>query len=194
MREWLYLAVVPVFVFSLACFYRLLQRDLVLSVVPAGVTTWVVYYLIHNFYARSLGYVQSRKQGGTGQMKTLFIRFARFTVLIFVGLALLNMTLLMLYDSGIDQGLLFIIAPVPFIIVGVILMKFGDILKQPPKLTVIRIESFPKSNGPQIAGVISRHTGIDGVDDLLKKLPVEFEVEAETSEDLKSPLVQLGCN
>ncbi len=186
MRQWLSLAVFVAFVVSLACFVRLLQYDLVLSVVLAGLTAGFVSSLIHSFYAR--------KQGGTGQMKTLFIRFARFTVLIFVGLFLLTVTLNMLKDSGLHQGLVFLITPVPFIIVGLILLKFGDNLWQPPKLSVIRIESFPKSNGPQIAGVISRLTGMYGVDDLLKKLPVEFEVEAETSEDLKSQLQQLGCN
>ncbi len=186
MRQWLSLAVFVAFVVSLACFVRLLQYDLVLSVVLAGLTAGVVSNLIRSFYAR--------KQGGTGQMKTLSIGFARFLVLIIVGLALLTVTLNMLKDSGLDQSLVFLIALVPVIIVGLILMKFGDIPKQPPKLTVIRIESFPKSNGPQIAGVISRLTGMYGVDDLLNKLPVEFEVEAETSEDLKSQLQQLGCN
>jgi len=111
-----------------------------------------------------------------------------------LALWLADMTVLMLDDSGIDQVLIFIIALVPIIAWGLISMKFGDILSQPPKLSVIRIESFPKSNGPQIAGVITRYTEIDGVDDLLKKLPVEFEVEAKTFVDLKSQLVQLGCN
>jgi len=74
-----------------------------------------------------------------------------------------------------------------------ILAKFGY-RKQPANLAVMRIESFPKSHGPQIAGVISRYTGMYGVDDLLKKLPVEFEVRADAVEDLKSQLVQLGCN
>ncbi len=86
-----------------------------------------------------------------------------------------------------------IIVSVPAVAVILILAIFGY-RKQPANLAVIRIESFPKSNGPQIAGVISRLTGMYGVDDLLKKLPVEFEVEAETSEDLKSQLQQLGCN
>lgn len=60
--------------------------------------------------------------------------------------------------------------------------------------SMIRIESFPDENGPQIAGVIARYTGIYAVEELLKKLPVEFEVRAESFEDLKSHLDQLGCN
>ena len=59
---------------------------------------------------------------------------------------------------------------------------------------VIRIESFPERNGPQIAGVISRYTGMYGVDELLGNLPAEFEVAAETFEALRTELDQLGCN
>ena len=59
---------------------------------------------------------------------------------------------------------------------------------------VIRIDSFPEENGRQIAGVITQYTGMYGVDELLAGLPVEFEVEAESFEDLKSQLDQLGCN
>lgn len=58
----------------------------------------------------------------------------------------------------------------------------------------IRIESFPKRNGPQIAGVIARYTGMYGVDELLKNLPAQFEVEAGSFEALKTELDQLGCN
>ncbi len=60
--------------------------------------------------------------------------------------------------------------------------------------SMIRIESFPDENGPQIAGVIARYTGMYAVEELLKKLPVEFEVRAESFEDLKRHLNQLGCN
>ena len=130
-------------------------------------------------------------------MESILKIYARLSALFALGVVLTYITLWILKDLGIHQGLVFIIAPVPFIIVGLILVIFSY-LTQPPKLTqelpVIRIESFPKSNGPQIAGVISRYTGMYGVDDLLHKLPVEFEVEAETSEDLKSQLQQLGCN
>ena len=59
---------------------------------------------------------------------------------------------------------------------------------------VIRIESFPERNGPQIAGVISRYTGMYGVEELLGNLPAEFEVAAETFEALRTELDQLGCN
>jgi hypothetical protein len=123
----------------------------------------------------------------------ILILFVSCFVLI-LGFWLSERTLLMLDDSGIDQVLILIIALVPLIAWFLILMKFGDILWQPPKLSVIRIESYPKSNGPQIAGVITRYTGMYGVDELLNKLPVEFEVEAKAFEDLKSQLVQLGCN
>jgi len=192
MKQWPYLAVFVAFGVPPDWFDRLLPYVVVLLVVLAGVTVGVVFILIDSFYAR--------KQGGTGQMKPILLRIlslsVSFSVLI-LGFWFSEMTLLMLDDSGIDQVLIFIIsiiALVPFIAVSWILMNFADSLWQPPKLSVIRIESFPKSNGPQIAGVISRLTGINGVDDLLKKLPVEFKVEAETSEDLKSQLQQLGCN
>ncbi len=59
---------------------------------------------------------------------------------------------------------------------------------------VLRIESFPERNGPQIAGVITTYTGMFGVDELLAKLPAEFEVEAANFDGLKSELEQLGCN
>lgn len=59
---------------------------------------------------------------------------------------------------------------------------------------VIRIESFPKRNGPHIAGVITAYTGIYGAAELLENLPAQFEVEPETLEDLKRQLEQLGCN
>ncbi|MFQ5657716.1 MAG: DUF2628 domain-containing protein [Candidatus Methylomirabilales bacterium] len=59
---------------------------------------------------------------------------------------------------------------------------------------VIRVESFPERNGPQVAGVISRYTGMFGVDELLENLPAQFEVEPETFEDLMSQLEHLGCN
>ena len=59
---------------------------------------------------------------------------------------------------------------------------------------VIRIESFPERNGPQIAGVISRYTGMYGVDELLANLPAQFDVEAANFDGLKSELEQLGCN
>ncbi len=59
---------------------------------------------------------------------------------------------------------------------------------------VIRIESFPEENGPQIAGLITQYTGMHAVDELLTKLPVEIEVEGESFEPLKNQLEQLGCN
>ena len=59
---------------------------------------------------------------------------------------------------------------------------------------VIQIESFPKRNGPHIAGVITAYTGIYGAAELLKNLPAKFEVEPETLEDLRRQLEQLGCN
>ena len=108
--------------------------------------------------------------------------------------------ILPLYQSGWDD-LVAAVSITLFIVIPLLLfppLAMFSYRKQPAKLTqelpVIRIESFPKSNGPQIAGVITRYTGMYGVDDLLNKLPVEFEVEAETSEDLKSQLQQLGCN
>ena len=52
LRQWPYLAVFVAFGVSLACFSLLLQRDLVLSVVPAGLTACGVSYLIHRFYAQ----------------------------------------------------------------------------------------------------------------------------------------------
>ncbi len=52
LRQWLYLAVFVAFGVSLACFYPLLQHDLVLSLAPAGFTAYGVSYLIHRFYAR----------------------------------------------------------------------------------------------------------------------------------------------
>jgi len=52
LRQWPYLVVFVVFGASLACFSLLLQRGLVLSVVPAGFTAYGVSYLIHRFYAR----------------------------------------------------------------------------------------------------------------------------------------------
>ncbi len=58
---------------------------------------------------------------------------------------------------------------------------------------IIRIESFPEENGPQIVGAITRYTGMYGVDELLAKLPVEIDVEPEGYEDLKRLLDQLGC-
>lgn len=51
LRQWLYLAVFVAFGVSLACFYPLLQHDLVLSLAPAGLTACVVSYLIRRFYA-----------------------------------------------------------------------------------------------------------------------------------------------
>ncbi len=46
---------------------------------------------------------------------------------------------------------------------------------------VIRVDSFPKENGPQIAGVITRYTGMSGVEDLLTKLPVELRWTGKVS-------------
>lgn len=60
--------------------------------------------------------------------------------------------------------------------------------------SVIRIESFPEANGPRIASLIARYTGMYAVDELLEKLPVEFEVKAENFETLRGHLEQLGCN
>lgn len=59
---------------------------------------------------------------------------------------------------------------------------------------VIRIESFPEENRLWIAAVITRYTGMYAVDELLATLPVEFEVEDECFEAIKSQLDQLGCN
>ncbi len=59
---------------------------------------------------------------------------------------------------------------------------------------VMRIESFPEENAPQIAGVMTRYTGMFGVDDLLTNLPAEFEVEPGSFEALNMELYQLGCN
>ena len=50
LRQWPYLAVFVVFGASLAGFSLLLQRDLVLSVVPAGLTACGVFYLIRRFF------------------------------------------------------------------------------------------------------------------------------------------------
>lgn len=60
-------------------------------------------------------------------------------------------------------------------------------------ISMVRIESFPKENARRIADVIARHTGMFGVDELLEKLPVEFEVKAENLARLREQLGRLGC-
>lgn len=61
-------------------------------------------------------------------------------------------------------------------------------------VSTIRIESFPKENTQSIANAIARHTGMYGVEELLEKLPVEFEVKAESFAALRGKLDQLGCD
>ncbi len=130
MRQWPYLAVFVAFGVPPDWFDRLLPYVVVLLVVLAGVTVGVVFILIDSFY--------KRKQGGTGQMKSILRILGHFvwaSVLI-LALWLADMTVLMLDDSGIDQVLIFIIsiiALVPFMAVSWILMEVADSLWQPPK-------------------------------------------------------------
>jgi len=58
-------------------------------------------------------------------MKSIIKIFVRLSVLFALGYSLLTVTLNMLKDSGLHQGLVSIIALVPFIIVGLILVIFS---------------------------------------------------------------------